>query len=173
MSVGSARVGGRRRAAARLAAVQALYDAEMSGASVDSVIRDFTEHRVGGVALLDHPDGGAEVEKRLADADAILFASLVRAAAVRQDEIDAMIDAALTGEWSTDRLEAVLRATLRAAVGELLEHPDVPPKVTIAEFVEVARAFYAGSEPGLVNAVLDRIARALRPEAFEDGEHTR
>jgi len=153
----------RRLAAARLAAVQALYQCEITGISADEAIQNFLDHGVGGTALVN-PDGDdtPEVEVALAKLDKSLFAEIVRGALERRPQLDAMIDGALTDGWSVERLEVVMRSILRAGAFELSARSEVPPKVAISEYVNVAGAFYAGVEPGMVNAVLDRIARVVR-----------
>lgn len=144
---------GRRRSAARLAAVQALYQIELAGASAESVIREFEQHGLG-----TDREGG-----RLGEADAQLFGDLVRGVAGRQDELDQLIAGSLAPGWPLARLEAVLRAILRAGAFELLVATDVPAPVVISEYLDIAHAFFAGKEPGLVNGVLDHLARTLRP----------
>lgn len=143
----------RRRSATRLAAVQALYEIEVSGAAVDPVLGEFIGKRwadaVGGSDLLA-PD-----EDQLG--------RLVRGVFGRRAELDAVIESALTGVWTMGRLEILLRAILRAGVYELTALKEVPSKAAINEYVDVAHAFYPGKEPALVNAVLDRLARTLRP----------
>jgi len=161
----------RRRSAARLAAVQALYAVALGGVRIDDMLRDVLEGRVGGVALADEPDPDGvsdptEVSIALAPVDTGLLTRLGRGAAANLERLDEMIDACLSGDWSGTRLEALLRALLRVAVYELTEVEDVPPRVTITEFVDVAGAFYDGAEVRLVNAVLDRIAREVHPDAF-------
>lgn len=153
----------KRRSSARLAAVQGLYEAEISGASADSIIAHFIDDRVGEYALIEPREGASEVKMPLRRPDKLLFADLVRGALARRDEFDAMADAQLTPPWTAERLEDVVRAILRAGIYELACRSDSPVKVTITEYVDIARAFYAGAEPGLVNAVLDRVARLLRP----------
>lgn len=154
-----------RRSAARLAAVQALYVIELTGHSVDVVLNDFLEHGIGAKALVAPPDDmEAEVERRLAEPDKQLFAAIVRGTLTRREDLDVMVGGALSGEWTVDRLEAVLRAILRAGAFELATRADVPPRVAISEYVDVAHAFYSGPEPGLVNAVLDRIAKVARAD---------
>jgi N utilization substance protein B len=149
--------GGRRRNA-RLAAVQALYQIELSEIPAESrdpierVIREFARYRLG-----QDIDG-----EQLGEADEALFADLVRGATQRRAEIDAAIARALTPEWPLERLETILRAILRAGAYELLARPDVPARVVISEYLEVAHAFFAGKEPSLVNGVLDRLGRVLR-----------
>lgn len=112
------------------------------------------------MSLLEDED--EEIEVVLTPPDEALFAALVRGALERRADLDVMIDGSLGGGWTPERLEAVLRAILRAGAFEISGRPDIPPKVSISEYVDVARAFYSGPEPGLVNAVLDRIARVVR-----------
>jgi len=149
------------RSAARLAAVQALYDAEITGANADSLLKDFIDHRIGGRALINNEDEG-ETEVDLASADPILLAAVVRGALERAEQLDEVVANALTGDWHVERLESVLHAILRAGAFELTAMPETPARVVISEYVDVASAFYGGPEPGLVNAVLDRIARVVR-----------
>jgi N utilization substance protein B len=149
--------GGRRRNA-RLAAVQALYQIELSDVPADSpepverVIREFGRYRLG-----QDIDG-----EQIGDADETLFADIVRGATARRREIDEAITGALTPEWPLERLETILRAILRSGAYELLARIDVPARVVISEYLEVAHAFFAGKEPSLVNGVLDRLGRVLR-----------
>jgi N utilization substance protein B len=147
----------RRRSAARLYAVQALFQMEVSGQTVESVTREFEDHRFGAV-----DEEGAE----LAEGDTDLFRALVGDAVNEQASIDQRTDRALVAKWPIARIDPTLRALFRAAGAELFAG-QTPPKVVISEFVEVARAFFPeGREPGFVNAVLDHMARELRPEAF-------
>jgi len=146
---------GRQRSAARLAAVQALYDMDITGQTVEQVLDDFLKN-----GILDQ--GEAEAEERLVNIDPRMFAEIVRGAAANCQDLDTMIGEVLSGDWSPERLESVLRAILRAGAFELAHRPDVPMKVAITEYVDVAYAFYSGPEPGLVNAVLDRIGKVVR-----------
>ena len=144
-----------RRSAARLEATQALYQIDIQVIDdAEAVILEFLTHRAG--ALVDD-EGDGYVE-----ADRDLFADLVRGVARRQGQIDKLISSALTPSWPLERLERVLRVILRCGVYELLMRPDIPPKVTIKEYVDLAGDFFSGDEPGMANAVLDRIARELR-----------
>jgi N utilization substance protein B len=146
----------RMRAAARLYAVQALFQMEASGQSVDRVAREFETHRFGAIYG----------EDEMAEGDRDLFRQLVEAAVNWQAKIDQMTDRALVAAWPIDRIDPVLRALFRAAGAEL-NATATPPKVIITEFVDVARAFFPdGKEPKFVNAVLDHMAREARPEAF-------
>jgi len=144
------------RSAARLAAVQALYQIEMGGDGPEEAIDDFLHQRRGAAA--------GEGEGLAMDPEA--FAALVRGVAARRAEIDAHIDGALEKGWRVGRLERVLRAVLRAGCYELLAAPDVPARVVIDEYIEIAHAFFGRTEPALVNGVLDRLARTLRPDEF-------
>jgi len=144
------------KAAARLYAVQALFQMEASGQSVDRVAREFETHRFG--AVYD--------EDEMAEGDLDLFRQIVEEAVNWQARIDQMTDRALVAKWPIDRIDPVLRALFRAAGAEMTA-TTTPPKVVITEFVDVARAFFPdGKEPKFVNAVLDHMAREARPEAF-------
>ena len=145
------------RSAARLAAVQALYQMEIAGTAWQTVRREFEDHRLG-----------AEIEGvqyRKADID--LFRDLLEGVVARQAEIDQLTDRALVEKWPLGRIDATLRAVFRAAGYELIARPDIPPKVSIGEYVDVTKAFFsAGKEAKFVNAVLDHMARESRPKAF-------
>jgi transcription antitermination protein NusB len=151
-----ARGGGRRRSAARLAAVQALYQLELTDAGPEEVLLDFIRSR------LEDIEG-----ERIVRADEQYFADLVRGAVHKRQELDDMIAGVLAESWSVDRLETILHVILRAAAYELSAHLDVPPRVAISEYVDLADAFFGGKETSLVNGVLDRLARALRPAEME------
>jgi N utilization substance protein B len=148
--------------ASRLAAVQALYLVATTDADYTKVVRDFLMGRLGGLAIEEDPDTEDETQVLLAEIDHGTFSRLVAEAVAQQEDIDAMIDANLSAEWPADRLETILRAILRAAIAELMGALDTPVRVTISEYVDIAHAFYSGPEPKLVNAVLDKIAHALR-----------
>ncbi len=152
----------RQSSAARLAAVQALYQIEMAGAPAEAVLVEFLAHR------LDEEVDGV----RLANADRELFAGLVRGVVADLADLDDMLAAVLDADWPVERLEALLRIVLRAGTFELSERHEVPGRVVIAEYVDLAGAFFGGKEPGLVNGVLDRLARELRPEEFDSGAAT-
>ena len=156
-----------RRSAARLLAVQALYQTTFTDMPVDQAIDLFLRKAIGGQALEDDDILETEHVVDLSDPDPELFSAIVRGAAKRLDDIDGMIAGALSEGWSKDRLEATLRAILRSGVWEILEKQDVPARVVISEYVDVAHAFYAGPEPKLVNAVLDKLAKTVRPHEFE------
>jgi len=142
------------RRSARLAAVQALYQMDLTGGTAEQVLGEFVQHRFAGT------EGGSHYGAP----DRSLFTELVRGVTVRREELDEMIAGALTADWSLDRLDRVLRAILHAAAYELIARPDVPPRVIINEYVEVARAFFDGPEPRLVNGVVDRLAHILRAD---------
>ncbi len=140
------------RSAARLAAVQALYQIELTGISPDTVVEEFVVHR------FDKVDDGLNYER----ADTSLFADLVRGASARREEVDRLVAHALTDTWTVERLEKILRSILRLGAYELVARLDIPARVIITEYVDVANAFFDGSQPGLVNGVLDTLARLLR-----------
>jgi len=142
--------------AARLYAVQALFQMEAAGQSADRVTREFQDWRIGM-----ETDAGATPE-----ADEVLFARIVGDAVTWQARIDQMTDRALVTRWPLQRIDPVLRAVFRAAGAELVGSV-TPPKVIISEYLKVGAAFFAeGPEGKLVNAVLDAMAREARPEAF-------
>ena len=146
----------RMRSAARLYAVQALYQMEAMGQALDRVRSEFEDHRFG--MELD----GVE----FSEGDVDHFREVLQEAVSRQAQIDQMTDRGLAARWPIARIDPVLRALFRAAGAELLAM-DVPPKVAITEYVEVARAFFPdGKEGGFVNAVLDHVAREAKPAAF-------
>ena len=144
------------RAAARLYAVQALFQLEASGQTVDTVEQEFEDYRFG--ASYD--------EGEMAEGDVTLFRSLLEIAVNEQARIDQMTDRALVAKWPIARIDPTLRALFRAAGAELIAG-EAPPKVVISEFVDIARAFFPeGDEPKFANAVMDHMAREVRPEAF-------
>lgn len=146
----------RMRSAARFYAVQALFQMEAADVGVETVIEEFETHRLGSEL-----DGAT-----LAAPDLAHFRGLLAAAVTDQARIDQMTAKALAARWPIDRIDPTLRALFRAAGAELVA-TDTPPKVTINEYVDVAKAFYPdGKEAKFVNAVLDHMARAARPEAF-------
>ena len=146
----------RMRSAARLHAVQALFQMEAMGQGVDRVRAEFEDHRFG--MAID--------EGTFEEGDVDLFRALLDAAVDAQARIDQMTDRALVARWPLGRIDPTLRALFRAAGGELVS-VGTPPKVVINEFVEVARAFFPeGKEAGFVNAVLDHMAREAAPGAF-------
>ncbi|AEI94871.1 MULTISPECIES: transcription antitermination factor NusB [Roseobacter] len=144
------------KSAARLYAVQALFQMEHSGQTIEIVRREFLEHRFG-----ETYDG-----QEMLDGDVDLFDTVIEGAVNFQAPIDQMTDRALVAKWPLGRIDPTLRALFRAAGAEL-NGKDTPPKVVISEYVDVARAFFEdGKEPKLVNGVLDHMAREARPDAF-------
>ncbi len=144
------------RGAARFYAVQALFQMEKSGQTVEAIRREFETHRIGIEA-----EGTAWVE-----ADIAHFRKLLDTAVNLQARIDQMTDRALVVKWPIARIDPTLRALFRAAGAEMIE-TDTPPRVVITEFVQIAQAFFPeGRESKFVNAVLDHMAREARPEAF-------
>ncbi|MCA8868459.1 MAG: transcription antitermination factor NusB [Rhodobacteraceae bacterium] len=146
----------RMRSAARLYAVQALFQMEASDSDLDKVREEFETHRFGAVVDDEEwPEGNVD-----------LFRQLLYLAVSEQAKIDQMTDRALVAKWPIERIDPTLRALFRTAGAELLDR-GTPVKVVISEFVEVAKAFFPdGREPGFVNAVLDHMAREARPAEF-------
>jgi len=151
----------RPRTASRVAAVQALFQAEQGPENPETVIDQFVRHRLGEL-----PGIGGFEEGRVPDAEVPLFARVVRSAVRQQDTLDRLLVEALPHGWPLARLDPVLRALLRAGGAELAMANGPPAKVVINEYLDVARGFFMGPEPGLANAVLDRVARLLRPGEF-------
>ncbi len=149
-----------RRSAARLAAVQALYQIELAGAAPETVLAEFVSHRLG-----HEVDGISYVA-----ADPLLFSAIVRGTSSRRAEIDTMLTAALDPKMPLERLELLLRAILRSGAFELLSEADTHPRIILTEYVELTKAFYAGREFGVINGVLDHLARRLRPEELEPSD---
>ena len=144
------------KSAARLYAVQALFQMEASGQTSEGIIGEFLNHRFGATYE----------DQEMVDGDIALFRGLVENAVNHQAKIDQMTDRALVAKWPIARIDPTLRGLFRAAGAELVE-ADTPPKVIISEFVEIASAFFPeGREPKFVNAVLDHMAREAKPAAF-------
>jgi N utilization substance protein B len=145
-----------RRGAARLAAVQALYQMDIAGAGVNDIFAEFESHWLGN-----------EVEgDEYLPAEAAFFRDVVSGVVRDQGKIDPLLDEALNRGWPLKRIESILRATLRAGAYELEHRRDVPARVVIKEYVDVANAFVDADETGLVNAVLDQVARQFRASEF-------
>lgn len=145
-----------RRGAARLAAVQALYQMDLTGSGLNEILSEFESHWLG-----------REVEgEQYLPAEAAFFRELVGGVVAEQRRLDPLIDHALASGWPLKRLETILRAVLRAGAYELAKKPDIPARVVVSEYVDVANAFVDKDETGMVNAVLDQIARNLRATEF-------
>jgi transcription antitermination protein NusB len=145
-----------RRGAARLAAVQALYQMDIAGTGSNEILAQFENHWIG-----------REVEgNQYLPAEAAFFREVVNGVVREQRVLDPLIDAVLAQTWPLKRIEAILRAVLRAGAFELGHRSDVPARVVVAEYVDVAHAFVDREETGMVNAVLDQIARKLRAAEF-------
>ena len=143
------------RSAARLAAVQALYQQEMEGTEPARLIHEFHQHRLG-----------ATIEgETYAAAEISFFDDLVSGTLARRDEIDALVAERLADGWSLDRLDKPMKAILRVGTYELLARRDVPVASVISEYVDVADAFYDKREKGFVNGLLDAIAKTARSSA--------
>jgi N utilization substance protein B len=144
-----------QRGAARLAAVQALYQMDIGGSGVLEVVAEYEAHRLG-----QELDGETYLK-----ADAAWFRSIVSGVVREQVKLDPLIGSALQDDWALSRLDSTVRAILRAGTFELLDRKDVPVAVIVTEYVEIAHAFFEEDEPKLVHAVLDRIAKQVRGEA--------
>ena len=140
------------RSAARLAAVQALYQQEMEGTAVAPLLHEFHHHRLG--ATID----GVEY----ADAEVEFFDDLVKGVDARREELDALIAGKLAADWSLNRLDKPMRQILRAGTYELVARADVATGTIISEYVDVAKAFYDPRETGFVNGLLDAVAKDVR-----------
>jgi len=148
-----------RRGAARLAAVQALYQMDLAGTGLNDILAEFEGHWLG-----------REVEgEQYLPAEAAFFRELVCGFVTEQRRLDPVIDEALASGWPLKRIDAILRAVLRAGTYELDQKHDIPARVIVSEYVDVANAFVDKDETGMVNAVLDQIARRLRTAEFDRG----
>jgi N utilization substance protein B len=146
-----------KRGAARLAAVQALYQMDLAATPLNDILGEFEAHWMG-----------QEVEgDKYLPAEANFFRDVVKGVVAEQRRLDPMIDAVLSKGWPLVRIETVLRAILRAGAYELDKKPEVPARVVVSEYADIAHAFVERDETGLVNAVLDQLARQLRASEFE------
>ena len=144
------------RSAARLAAVQALYQMDMTGIDLNEVVAEFETHRLG-----------QEVEgEQYCQAEAQFFRDLVEGVVREQRRLDPMIDQQLAEGWRLTRVDSILRAILRSGAYELLLRDDVPARVVITEYVDIAHAFFGEDEPKVVNGILDRLGHKARPQEF-------
>ncbi len=153
------------RHAARLSAVQAIYQMELTGIDAEAVAIEFVEHRFRGEPL----EAGAANEINTsagAAPDEEFFGAVVRGVPCHQVEIDRAIAKCLASDWRLERVDSILRAILRAAAFELIGRPDVPARVVIDEYVEIAHAFFSADEPSFVNAALDKMAHRKRAAEF-------
>lgn len=140
------------RSASRLGAVQALYQMDMVGTELDDIVDEFVHHRFG-----------QEIEDEVFPAaDVAHFSDVIRGVVREQRDIDVAINGALAKGWKLERIDSTMRAVLRAGVYELRRCKDIPVKVVINEYVNIAHAFFNGDGPGVVNAVLDRLAATVR-----------
>ena len=147
----------RSRSAARLAAVQALYQQDMEGTPVAQLLKEFHDHRLG--ATIE--------DAQYHDAEREFFDDIVTGANARNDDIDRLISERLAEGWTLERLDRPMRAILRAGAYELIARADVPVASVITEYVDVAHAFYDKRESGFVNGLLDAIAKQARPALSE------
>jgi N utilization substance protein B len=143
-----------KRGAARLAAVQALYQMDVAGSGILEITAEYEQFRLG-----KEVDGA-----QYREADAQWFRSILSGVVESQKTVDPIIRQALTEDWPLSRLDSTLRAILRAGAYEIMRRDDVPVAVIVSEYVDIAKAFYEDDEPKLVNAVLDRVSRRVRGE---------
>lgn len=146
-----------KRGAARLAAVQALYQMDVSGSGIAEIVAEYEELRIGREV-----DG-----EQYLDADLSWFRGIVAGVVNNQRALDPVINKSLPKGWPLSRIDMLLRSILRCGVFELHHRKDVPHKVVVTEYLEVAKAFFEGDEPGLVNAVLDAISKMEPPSELE------
>jgi N utilization substance protein B len=144
------------RKAARMSAVQALYQMELTGNDAESVAQEFVDHR------FQHEAGPTMA----AEPDVAYFRAIVRGVPHSQAEIDRAIALCLSADWRLTRIDSILRAILRAGTYELIGQRDVPVRVVIDEYLDIAHAFFQGEEPAFVNAVLDKLAHRKRAAEF-------
>jgi N utilization substance protein B len=144
------------RSAARLAAVQALYQMDMTGIDLTEVVAEFEAHRFG-----------QEIEgDEYTQAETAFFRDLIEGVVREQLKVDPLIDKQLAEGWRLTRVDSILRAILRAGAYEILSRDDVPARVVISEYVDIAHAFFGGEEPKVVNGILDQLAHRARPGEF-------
>lgn len=145
----------KHRRAARVSIVQALYQMDVASTPSKTVVKEFQNHRFG---YSDEPE--------MVKVDEIFFEEIIDGVVTSQDLIDAKISSLLPEKWPLRRLEITLRSLLRAAVFEVMRRPDIPALVIIDEYVSIAADFFDGKEPGMVNSILDKIAREVRAAEF-------
>jgi N utilization substance protein B len=148
------------RSAARLAAVQALYQMDMTGIDLNEVMAEFADHRLGQVIEGDQYN----------QAEDQFFRNLVEGVVREQRRLDPLVDRQLAEGWRLTRVDSILRAILRSGAYELFTRDDVPARVVITEYVDIAHAFFGEDEPRVVNGILDRLAHGARPKEFATGE---
>ena len=147
---------GNDRSAARLAAVQALYQMDLAHTDLNAIIDEFTKHHFGS----------NNAQSNVSEADRVFFADLLQGVMTHQRELDPLLDGQLASGWRLQRIDSIMRAILRAGAYELQERRDVPGRVVINEYIDVARAFFENDEPKVVNGVLDTLARKIRSDEF-------
>lgn len=150
------------KSSARLASVQANYMLALSGLSVDEVIEDFISGKVGRVAIIDSKNEDEENFVELGPIDTEYFEKLVRGVQSRKEDLEKSLNQFLHGEWSYDKMNAMMQSLLLSAVFEITATTDIDVKVLIQEYVDLAYAFFSKNEPKMINALLDQIAHAVR-----------
>lgn len=151
------------RSAARLAAVQGLYQMDVAATDLNAVIRDLTEAPLREAAA----ESAGVSSEEVAELDETFLAELLRGVVRLQRQIDPLVDGQLASGWRLTRVDSTLRAILRAGVFELMERSEVPARVVINEYIDIAHSFFGEDEPRVVNGVLDKLARRLRAAEFD------
>lgn len=145
------------RSAARLAAVQALYQMDVTGKTLPDILAEFETFWIG-----------REIEGETYNpAELAFFRDILKGVLADQGPLDRAIDKTLVASWPLARVDSVMRATLRGGAYELKKRRDIPARVVIKEYVDVAGAFFGAEESGMINAVLDGLARAFRADEFQ------
>lgn len=152
-----------------MAAVQALYQMDLAGTDAADVVNEFVAHRFERERVNPTGDVAPDPDELndLDGADATYFADIIKGVVRRQRDLDPLVDVQLRTGWRLVRVDSILRAILRAGVFELMERTDVPARVTINEYINIAKAFFEDEEPKVVNGVLDRIAHKVRAAEFQ------
>jgi N utilization substance protein B len=150
------------RTASRLGAVQALYQMALGGQGIETVIDEFLEDRLQAV-------GGEPEQPDIGQVDEAFFDALVRGVSGEAEPLDDMLSAVLVDGWPVERLELLLKLILRAGAFELGHWPEVPARVVVSQYVDLAHAFLDDKQTAMANGVLDQLARSLRPEEFDGG----
>ena len=157
-----------RMSNARLAAVQALYLYDLGDNTADEIMLSFITGQLGSQVIEENPETGEEKFVNIAHSDEPLFKKIFKYAVDNQKQIDEIISSSLSSDWPEERLEMVLKAILRSGISEMYKRTEVDAPIIICEYVDIAGSFYnQGPESRLVNAVLDRVAKIIRPQTTD------
>lgn len=152
------------RSSSRLAAVQALYQFSFGDKTIDEIAREFLSGEVGTQVIDENYEAGTEEFVAVMPAEPTLFSGILSSYADNAEQINEMIDASFSEDWSKDRIELTLKAILQAGAAELMSFPSTPVPVIITEYIDIAKSFYDGSEAKLTNGILDKIAKIVRED---------